>query len=89
MNTHSPWRARRTFLGVIGAGAMITLGALGAAQSDGGPANMLAGSGDAPANTTYSSPVVAPANMGATATWSAPDSIEPTTVAVPPVKAGA
>ncbi|MHA3024100.1 hypothetical protein ACXPWS_27975 [Mycobacterium sp. BMJ-28] len=83
MNTHSSWRSRRALLGVVGAGAMITLGALSAAHSGGGAASMLAGSGDAPANTTFSSPVVVPANMGATATWTTPATVEPTTMAVP------
>ncbi|MCX2710826.1 MULTISPECIES: hypothetical protein [unclassified Mycolicibacterium] len=83
MNTQPPSRSRRALLGVVGAGALITLGALSATHSAGGPTSMLAGSGDAPANTTYSSPVVQPANMGATATWTTPATVEPTTMAVP------
>jgi len=47
----------------------------------------LAGSGDAPANTTYSQPVVAGMNMGATATWAPPASTEATSKAMPPIKA--
>ncbi len=88
MNTQTSWRSRRAVLGVIGAGAMITLGALSATHDGGGSASMLAGSGDAPANTTYSSPVVKGADMGATATWEAPSNVEATTMAVPAVKAG-
>ncbi len=88
MNSQTSWRSRRAIFGVVGAGALITLGALSAAHGTGGQASMLAGSGDAPANTTYSSPAVKPVDMGATATWAAPSSVEPTTMAVPPVKAG-
>ncbi len=49
---------------------------------------MLAGSGDAPANTVYTQPSVSAMNMGATATFTTPSTVEPTTQAVPPVKAG-
>jgi hypothetical protein len=48
----------------------------------------LAGSGDAPSNTTYTQPNVAGMNMGATATWTTPASVEATTVASPAIKAG-
>jgi hypothetical protein len=49
---------------------------------------MLAGSGDAPTNTVYIQPSVSAMTMGATATFTTPASVEPTTEAVPPVKAG-
>lgn len=82
MNTQTSWRSRRAIFGVIGAGAMVTLGALSAAHGM-SPASTLAGSGDAPANTTYSSPAVKPADMGATATWTTPSNVEAITKAAP------
>jgi hypothetical protein len=50
---------------------------------------MLAGSGDAPTNTVYVQPSQSAMTMGATATFTTPATVEPTTVAVPPIKAGA
>lgn len=57
---------------------------------DNGGANhtsTLAGSGDAPTNTVYIQPSVSAMTMGATATFTTPATVEPTTEAVPPVKA--
>lgn len=60
------------------------------AFDNGGAAHtsMLAGSGDAPTNTVYFQPSVSAMTMGATATFTTPATVEPTTEAVPPVKAG-
>ena len=69
---------------VIGAGVVTVV----LDHSGSGHVSMLAGSGDAPANTVYSQPSVTAMNMGATATFTTPATVEPTTEAVPPVKAG-
>jgi hypothetical protein len=53
-----------------------------------GSGTALAGSGDAPANTTYVQPSVIAATMGATATWTTPEPTLATDKAVPVVKAG-
>ena len=76
---------------VVGGAAMVLAGALTVAfDGDGsGHGNVLAGSGDAPANTTYVQPSTAAMTMGATATNSTPASVPATTEAVPPVKANA
>jgi hypothetical protein len=74
---------------VIGAGAFATLAALGVATgATAGPASVYrASSGDAPANTTYAQPSVPTMNMGATATFTAPGTEAPTSMAAPLVKA--
>jgi hypothetical protein len=73
---------------VIGLLALIALGALAVAfNHDGPPAAALAGSGDAPTNTEYTQPSVTAMNMGASATWTAPPSVEATTLASPVIKA--
>jgi hypothetical protein len=70
---------------VVGAGVLtVVLDGGGAGQT-----STLAGSGDAPSNTMPTQPSVAGMTMGATATFTTPSSVEPTTEAVPPVKAGA
>jgi hypothetical protein len=77
--------------GAVLAGAAVAVaGALTLAFDGGGsgPADVLAGSGDAPANTTYSQPTGGAMTMGATATFTTPSSVPPVTEAVPPVKAG-
>jgi hypothetical protein len=71
-------------LGAVAAMASLTLG-------HGDPAatpTTLAGSGDAPANTTFTQPVVGGMNMGATATWAAPATTLETPSAAPPIKGG-
>ncbi len=74
---------------IVGVGAIIALGALAIAyDSDDSATANLAGSGDAPSNTTYAQPNVSNMNMGATTTWAAPGSVEATTLASPAVKAG-
>jgi hypothetical protein len=89
--TRSKRRYVMILLAVIGAGAFIALGTLSAAYGGidikPGP-RIFAGSGSAPVNTTFVQPVVGGMNLGATATWTTPESVPATTVAVPPVKAG-
>ena len=69
---------------VVGAGGLtVALDNSGATHT-----STLAGSGDAPTNTVYIQPSVSAMTMGATATFTTPATVEPTTEAVPPVKAG-
>jgi len=69
---------------VLGAGvATVVLDSGGATHT-----STLAGSGDAPTNTVYVQPSATAMTMGATATFTTPATVEPTTEAVPPVKAG-
>lgn len=89
---HATRHRRTKLVGIaLGFGALAALAALAVTSlSHGGvlpQSTSLAGSGDAPANTTYSQPVVAGMNMGATATWAPPASTEATSKAVPPIKA--
>jgi hypothetical protein len=71
-------------LGLAGATAFATLGVLSLGYGHGSPVGIeLAGSGDAPANTTYVQPTDNAMTMGATATWTTPTSMEPTPKAVP------
>lgn len=94
MNTNRTQTKRRgvKLVGaVVGGAAMVLAGALTVAfDGDGsGHGNVMAGSGDAPANTTYAQPATSAMTMGATATLTTPGSVPATTVAVPPVKAHA
>ena len=63
---------RIQFLGILlGAGAIVAMTTFAVAQSDSEPGGIdvpLAGSGDAPANTTYKQPVVGQMKIGNTAT---------------------
>jgi hypothetical protein len=73
----------------LGVAALASMAALG--LSHGGPASnstMLAGSGDAPTNTTYTQPAVSAMNQGATATFTPPGTEPAIASAVPSVKAG-
>jgi hypothetical protein len=73
----------------FGVAAVATMTALG--LSHGGSvatSTVVAGSGDAPSNTTYTQPAVSGMNVGATATFSAPPSTPTVESAVPSVKAG-
>jgi hypothetical protein len=83
-------RIRVQVLGVIGIGAFAVLAIFSVAygSSHFGAGTALAGSGDAPANTTYAVPSVAQASMGATATWTAPATTMAVESAAPAVKAG-
>jgi hypothetical protein len=79
------------FLGAVLAGAaVVAAGALTVAfdGDDSGHANVLAGSGDAPTNTTYSQPAGSAMTMGATATDTTPPTAPAVAVATPAVKAG-
>lgn len=69
-------------------GAVATMVGLGLGLDGHTNTSDLAGSGDAPTNTTYRQPVPKVMDMGATATWAAPASMPATTMAVPPIKAG-
>jgi hypothetical protein len=72
------------------AAAVVGAGVLTVALDNGGATHTstLAGSGDAPTNTVFVQPSVSAMTMGATATFTTPATVEPTTEAVPPVKAG-
>lgn len=75
-------------LGLTGAAAFVTLGALSLGYGHGDPSGVeLAGSGDAPANTTFVQPTDNAMTMGATATWTTPTTVEPVAKASPAVKA--
>lgn len=77
-------RLRVKVLGVAGAAAFVAFGALGLANGHPNPSGVvLAGSGDAPANTTFVQPTDNAMTMGATATMTTPSSIEATAKAVP------
>jgi hypothetical protein len=81
------WQAkglRVKVFGLAGAAAFVVLGALSLANGPASPSGVvLAGSGDAPANTTYVQPTDNAMTMGATATMTTPSSIEATAKAVP------
>ena len=75
---------RPRVLGLTGVAAFATLGALSLGNGQGSPSGVdLAGSGDAPANTTFVQPTENAMTMGATATWTTPTSVEPITKAAP------
>jgi hypothetical protein len=94
MNTNRTATSRRG-VKLVGAAcaaaAVVGAGVLTVVLDDGGSghASTLAGSGDAPTNTVYIQPSTSAMTMGATATFTTPASVEPTTEAVPPIKAGA
>jgi hypothetical protein len=79
-------RAKRVGL-AVGAAAVGAMAALGLTHGAATP-TMLAGSGDAPSNTTFTQPVPSAMNVGSTATFSAPPSEPAIASAVPSVKAG-
>jgi hypothetical protein len=81
---HRATKRAATACGLAAAGAMIALG-FGHQAPDATHAT-LAGSGDAPANTTYTQPAVSGMNVGATATWTAPASAPATSMAAPAIK---
>ncbi len=71
-------------LGLVGGAAFVTLGVLSLGLGhDSTVGTDLAGSGDAPANTTYAPPTGGAMNMGATATWTTPSSVEAIAKATP------
>jgi hypothetical protein len=71
-------------LATVGAMTALTLGHDGLTATS----TTLAGSGDAPANTTFTQPVVAGMNMGGTATWAPPATTLETPRAAPLIRAG-
>jgi hypothetical protein len=71
----------------VGAAAVGAMAALGLTHGASTP-TVLAGSGDAPTNTTYAQPAPSAMNVGSTATFSAPPSEPAIESAVPSVKAG-
>jgi hypothetical protein len=77
-------------LGIMGMAAFAAMAVLGISYGSGhfGSGTALAGSGNAPANTTYVQPSVIAATMGATATWTTPEPTLATAKAVPVVRAG-
>ncbi|MDT5110319.1 MAG: hypothetical protein QOJ28_3560 [Mycobacterium sp.] len=79
-------RAKRVGL-AFGVPAVAAMAALGLNHGASTP-TMLAGSGDAPTNTTYTQPAPSAMNVGSTATFSAPPSEPAIESAVPSVKAG-
>ncbi|WP_167096767.1 hypothetical protein [Mycobacterium sp. DL592] len=76
----------RPFALLAGAAAIVGMGAFAFSQPDipvgGGPIPQ-AGSGSAPVNTSYTQPAAPGMQMGGTATETTPDSVLPTTKAVP------
>lgn len=76
--------------GLAGAGAFVVLGAVGLGSGHGTETAgvNLAGSGDAPSNTTYAQPTDKAMTMGATATFTTPLSVEQSPSASPAIKAG-
>ena len=75
---------------MIGAAAFAALGvlSLGFGHGSGTTGTNLADSGDAPANTVYVQPTDKAMTMGATATWTTPNSVEQSPRPSPVVKAG-
>ncbi|MFG1929200.1 hypothetical protein ACGFK1_00885 [Mycobacterium sp. NPDC048908] len=75
---------------ICAAAAVIGAGVLTVVLDNGnsGHVNTLAGSGDGSSGGVYVQPSVSNMNVGATATFTTPATVEPTTEAVPPVKAG-
>jgi hypothetical protein len=91
MNTNRSATSRRgmKLVGVAcAAAAVIGAGALTVALDSSDHSSVLAGSGDGSAGGVYTQPAVTGMNMGATATFTTPATVEPTTEATPPVKAG-
>lgn len=75
-------------MGLIGAAAMVTLGAVGTVTAGVTDDGAVAGSDHAPTNTVFNSPQVPDFNNGATATWAPPATTASTASAAPTVKAG-
>jgi hypothetical protein len=75
---------------MIGAAAFVSLGvlSLGFGHGSGSTGTNLANSGDAPTNTVYIQPTDKAMTMGATATFTTPNSVEESPSASPAVKAG-
>lgn len=80
---HRATKRVATTCGLAAVGAMIALSLGHQAPASN---TTLAGSGDAPANTTYKQPAAAGMNVGATATWTAPPAEPATSMAAPAIK---
>jgi hypothetical protein len=87
--TATQHRGAKRFGLAAGVAAVAAMAALGLGHGASAPTStMLAGSGDAPSNTTYTQPAPAAMSQGSTATFSAPPSEPAIESAVPSVKAG-
>ena len=73
----------------VGIGAGVALGAVSLAHSPDSATEMNANSGNAPTNTVYVSPTQGGMNLGATQTWTPPNTAAPSGRAEPAVKAKA
>lgn len=76
----------KTF-GFVGVAAAVTMGVLGVANAPAPDNAPVASSGHGSSSGEYAQPTVGGMNFGATATLTTPSSVEPVTVASPPVKA--
>jgi len=74
-------------LGFVGVAAGVALGVYGTTHAPAPAVAPVASSGHGASSGVYNQPTVADINMGATATPTTPSSVEPVTVASPPVKA--
>lgn len=79
-------KVAKTF-GFVGVAAAVTMGVLGVTNAPAPDNAPVASSGHGSTTGEYNQPTVAGMNMGATATPTTPSSVEPVTVASPPVKA--
>jgi hypothetical protein len=73
--------------GFVGIAAAVTMGVLGVANAPAPDNAPVASSGHGASSGQYNQPTVGGMNFGATATATTPSSVEPVTVASPPVKA--
>lgn len=79
---------RIRLVGLIGAAAMVTLGAVGVATTGVTTGGAVAGSDHAPTNTTFNQPQVPEFNSGSTMTLSPAETTASSMSAAPVVKAG-
>ncbi|MFL0242621.1 hypothetical protein [Mycobacterium sp. SMC-17] len=76
----------KTF-GFVGIAAAVTMGVLGVTNAPAPAVAPVASSGHGATSGEYTQPTVAGINMGSTEAPTTPSSVEPVTVASPPVKA--
>jgi len=79
-------KVAKTF-GFVGVAAGVALGVYGTTHTPAPAIAPIASSGHGATSGEYTQPTVAAINMGATETPTTPSSVEPVTVASPPVKA--
>lgn len=79
-------KVAKTF-GFVGIAAAVTMGVLGVTNAPAPDNTPVASSGHGSTTGEYNQPTVAGINMGSTETPTTPSSVEPVTVASPPVKA--